>query len=454
MMGNDPLQLNIPPVVADILARLEVAGHSAYAVGGALRDLIRGIEPHDWDIATSATPDEVAALFVGENLIPTGLAHGTQTLVVDHIPYEITTYRIEDGYSDHRRPDSVHFVDSIEEDLARRDFTVNAMAYSPTRGFCDPFDGRADIERKLVRCVGEPDRRFEEDGLRILRALRFAAVCDYEIEEETAASLHRCKELVRPVAAERIYSELNKLLCGASAAKILAEFADAIAVIIPEFEPCFSFEQRTPYHCLDVWAHTLGVLDAADRSDLILRWAALLHDIGKPICHRRDENGRDHFKGHPMISAEMAHAIFERLHSDKRTREEVCFLIEHHDIDLPETRADLHRLLAAHGFERIERLLALKVCDAAAQAEYARTHGRASALPRVFADLEALKNADICLSVNDLAINGRNLLAIGAKGRQIGELLAKLLNAVIDRRVENNKDALIAEATRLLNEAF
>lgn len=449
----DNIQLNIPPVVADILARLEGAGYSAYAVGGALRDLIRGIEPHDWDIATSATPDEVAALFAGENIIPTGLVHGTQTLVIDHIPYEITTYRTEAGYSDHRHPDGVRFVDSIEDDLARRDFTVNAMAYSPLRGFCDPFDGRGDIERKLIRCVGEPDRRFEEDGLRILRALRFAAVCGYEVEAETAASLHRCKELVRPVAVERIYTELNKLLCGRSAAKILAAFADAVAVIIPELEPCFSFEQRTPYHYLDVWAHTLGVLDAADRSDPILRWAALLHDIGKPSCHRRDEKGRDHFKGHPNRSAEMAQNIFERLHSDKRTREEVCFLIEYHDIDLPKTRADLHRLLAAHGFERIERLLALKVCDAAAQAEYARTHGRASALPRVYADLEALKRADICLSASDLAINGRDLLAIGAKGKQIGELQAKLLNAVIDGTVENDKDALLGLAKQL-NEVF
>lgn len=446
----DDIQLNIPPVVADILARLESAGHSAYAVGGALRDLIRGIEPHDWDIATSAAPEEVASVFAGENLIPTGLAHGTQTLVIDHIPYEITTYRRETGYSDHRHPDGVQFVDSIEDDLSRRDFTVNAMAYSPTRGFCDPFDGRVDIERRLIRCVGEPDRRFEEDGLRILRALRFASVCGYEVEAETASSLHRCRELVCPVAVERIYTELNKLLCGMSAAKILAEFADVIAVILPEIEPCFGFEQRTPYHCLDVWAHTLGVLDAADKSDPILCWAALLHDIGKPSCHRRDEKGRDHFKGHPKVSAQMAQTIFERLHSDKHTREEVCFLIEYHDIDLPETRADLHRLLAAQGFERVERLLALKVCDAAAQTEYARTHGRASALPRVYADLEVLKSGNICLSVNDLAIGGRDLLAIGAKGKQIGEIQAKLLDAVIGEAVKNDKAALIGMAKQLI----
>lgn len=445
----DDIQLNIPPVVADVLARLERSGHAAYAVGGALRDLIRGIEPHDWDIATSATPDEVAAVFADENLIPTGLAHGTQTLVIDHIPYEITTFRTEKGYSDHRRPDSVQFVDSIEDDLARRDFTVNAMAYSPFRGFCDPFDGRVDIERRLIRCVGEPDRRFEEDGLRILRALRFAAVCGYAIEAETAASLHRCAKLVLPVAAERIYAELNKLLCGVSAPTVLAEFADVIAVVMPEFADTFGFEQCTPYHYLDVWAHTLGVLDAADRSDLILCWAALLHDIGKPSCHRRDEKGRDHFKGHPKVSAEMAEAIFERLKSDKHTRQEVCFLIEMHDIDLPERKADLHRLLCAHGFERIERLLALKVCDAEAQAEYARTNGRASALPRVFADLEALKSADICLSVSDLAINGRDLIALGAKGRLIGEIQLKLLDAVIDGVIENSKDALI-EAAKIM----
>lgn len=450
---DEPIrQLNIPPVVADILARLERAGYAAYAVGGALRDLIRGIEPHDWDIATAATPDEVTAVFAGENIIPTGLIHGTQTLVIDHIPYEITTFRAETGYSDHRHPDGVRFVQSIEDDLARRDFTVNAMAYSPTRGFCDPFGGRGDIEQRLIRCVGEPDRRFEEDGLRILRALRFAAICDYTVEAQTAASLHRCRELVLPVAAERIYTELNKLLCGIAAPRLLAEFADVAAVILPELAPSFSFEQRTPYHKWDVWTHTLGVLEAADRTDSILRWAALLHDIGKPSCHRRDENGRDHFKGHPKMSAQMAEAIFERLRSDKRTREEVCFLIEMHDIDPPETKAELHRLLCAHGFERIERLLALKVCDASAQAEFARTHGRASALPRVYADLEALKKADICLSVNDLAIGGRDLLALGAKGRQIGALQTRLLDAVIEGTVENRADALIEAAKRMMNE--
>ncbi len=439
----------IPPTVAAILDRLERNGYAAYAVGGALRDLLRGVEPHDWDIATSARPEEVAAVFANESLLPTGLAHGTQTLVINHIPYEITTFRSENGYSDHRRPDQVNFVKSIEEDLSRRDFTVNAIAFSPLRGFCDPFGGAQDITRRLIRCVGDPDLRFNEDGLRILRALRFAAVCDFDIETKTAGALHRSKELILPVAVERIYQELNKLLCGSNAPRLLMRFSDVITVILPELSPLIGLEQHTPYHQWDAWTHTLKVVEAAPK-DPLLRWAALLHDIGKPICHTRDENGRDHFKGHPEISAQIAENIFERLKADRHTRAEVGFLIACHDRPLPPDKAELHRWLCRYGAERVERLLILKTCDAAAQSEYARTHGRAARLPQTYTDLARLKEAGACLSVHDLAVNGEDLIALGVAGKEIGLLLNELLEAVISETAENTRASLLSAARKLL----
>lgn len=434
--------LTIPTAVSEILARLESAGFAAYAVGGAIRDLIRGKAPHDWDITTVARPEQVMEVFATETVVPTGIQHGTVTLVIDHTPYEITTFRGEGDYSDHRRPDAVEFLDSIEADLARRDFTAGAIAYSPTRGLCDPFGGVADVQKGILRAVGDPLTRFEEDGLRILRALRFASACGFAIEERTASALHEGKNLIKPIAVERIYSELTRALCGENAAATIAEFADVIAVAIPELTPSFGFAQQTPYHDRDVWEHTLAALNAIP-ADPILRWTMLLHDIAKPACHKRDENGVDHFKGHPEKSAEKAEAILTRLRAERVTREEVTALIALHDIVLPQGRAETHRFLVKHGKERTLRLLAVKEADLAGKSPYGRTHGRDVILPKVKETVESLLAENAPLAVRDLAVSGSDLLALGYRGKDVGDTLNRLLEAVIEG-APNEREGLLS----------
>lgn len=434
----------LPETVLSILSRLESAGHAAYAVGGAVRDLIRGATPHDWDLTTSARPEEVMAIFADETVVPTGLQHGTVTLVIDHIPYEITTFRGEIGYTDHRRPDAVEFLDSIEADLARRDFTAGAIAYSPARGLCDPFGGVADVKAGVLRAVGDPMTRFAEDGLRVLRALRFASACGFEIEEKTARALHEGKHLIAPVAAERIYSELTRTLCGAGVEAVLHTFGDVIAEAIPELIPLFGFPQNTSYHDRDVWAHTVATV-AAIEPDPILRWTMLLHDVAKPACHYVDERGTAHFKTHPEKGAPIADGILARLKAERVTREEVTALIYLHDIDLPDDRAGVHRLLVKLGEERTLRLLAVKEADLAGKSPYGRTHGRDVILPRVREMAKSLLAEGAPLSVRDLAVSGTDLLALGLTGRQVGDTLTRLLEAVIDG-TPNEREPLLALA--------
>lgn len=434
--------LTVPARVSEILARLESAGFAAYAVGGAIRDLIRGKAPHDWDITTSARPEQVMEVFADESVIPTGIRHGTVTLVIDHTPYEITTFRGEGAYTDHRRPDAVEYLDSVEADLARRDFTAGAIAYSPTRGLCDPFGGVADVQQGILRAVGDPLTRFREDGLRVLRALRFASACGFTIEERTAAALHEGKDLVRPIAVERIYSELTRTLCGENAAATLASFADLLAVVIPELTPTFGYPQQTPYHDRDVWMHTLAALEAVP-ADPILRWTMLLHDIAKPACHKRDANRVDHFKGHPQKSAEMAEAILSRLRAERMTREEVTALIALHDVELPQNRAECHRLLVRLGKERTLRLLAVKEADLAGKSQFGRTHGRDVILPAVKETVNRLLAENAPLSVRDLAVKGSDLTSLGYRGRAVGETLDRLLDAVICG-TPNEREALLA----------
>lgn len=438
--------IKLPKTVEEILDRLESAGFAAYAVGGAVRDLIRGIEPHDFDLTTAAKPEQVMEVFKGETIIPTGLQHGTVTLVIDHVPYEITTFRGEGEYTDHRRPDQVEFIDSIEADLARRDFTAGAIAYSPKRGLCDPFGGVGDVYRGILRAVGDPMTRFREDGLRILRALRFASACGFTIEEETAAALHEGKHLVRPIAAERKYTELTKTLCGANARQILGEFGDVLAEVIPELEPTFGCPQHTSYHDRDVWIHTLDALQAIP-NEPVLRWTMLLHDIAKPQCRRTDVSGVDHFKTHPEKGAPIAGGVLARLKAERVTREEVTALIELHDIDLPDDRGGVHRLLIRHGKERILRLLAVKEADLAAKSPYGQTHGRDVILPWVKQTVRSLIDEGAPLSVRDLDLRGSDLAPLGYRGRAVGEALASLLDAVT-RGVPNEKEALLMYLNR------
>ena len=351
-----------------VLARLEDAGHAAYAVGGCVRDLLRGAVPHDWDVTTSARPEEVMALFPGR-CIPTGLPHGTVTVRENHQSIEVTTFRADGPYDDGRHPRSVTFSTRIEDDLARRDFTVNAMALDRRGTLVDVFDGREDLARGVIRCVGEPDRRFQEDGLRILRALRFASVLGFQIAPETASAIHRNRALLQYLAAERVRSELTKLtkmLCAQGAAGVLRDFADVLAVPIPELRPMFGFAQHNPHHDRDVWLHTAAVVEHIP-PEPVLRWAALLHDVGKPPCFSLGPDGVGHFYGHAAKSTELAEGILTRLRFDTAGRTRITQLIRYHDLPIAPEAKSIRRLMNKLGVETVRQLFELHIADTCGQ---------------------------------------------------------------------------------------
>lgn len=434
--------MQLPPQVKTALTLLEDAGFEAFLVGGAVRDHIRcGGQAQDWDITTNALPAEVESVFADFRLIETGLKHGTVTVLIDRTPMEITTYRIDGAYSDHRRPDAVRFTRSLQEDLARRDFTMNALAYNPKTGIVDPFGGLEDIAAGLVRCVGMPDRRFQEDGLRILRAIRFASVFGMQIEAGTAGAIHRNRELLRAISAERIQVELTKLLCGAAAGSMLTEFADVIAVPIPELAPTFGFHQQNPHHDKDIWAHTITVVAAAPAT-AVLRWAALLHDIGKPPCFSLDTDGIGHFYGHAEKSAELADTILRRLRLDTASRRQIMELIQYHDLPLIAEKKPLKRLLNKLGPDGLRRLIALHRADTCGQASICQS--RLETYRQAELVLDGILQEAACFCLKDLAVNGNDMLAIGLQGKQVGAALQDCLNAVMDERTPNDRDALLA----------
>ena len=434
------MRITMPEAVKTIISRLNGAGYEAYAVGGCVRDSIMGVEPNDWDICTSALPEQVEAVFSGMHIIETGLQHGTVTLMLDHIGYEITTYRTEGTYSDRRKPDYVSFVTELREDVQRRDFTINAMAYNDEKGLQDYFGGVRDLERRVVRCVGEAEERFNEDALRILRAMRFAAVFDFEIEKETALAMHRSRELLSYVSMERIAVELLKLLKGGGAARILREFSDILAVVIPEIVPCIGFDQHSKWHCYDVWEHTLRAIEAA-RSDEIIRLTMLLHDLGKPECYT-NEDGEGHFYDHAAASERIAKAILKRLKLSNDLTGTVCALVKHHDAYGQIGEKGIKRLLNRIGMENARLLLDVTYADMCGQAPEKRML-KEEKLSYVRDILDRIEKNDECVSVKSLEINGHDLMSHGLKGREIGEALNKALNGVIDGEVENSKAALL-----------
>ena len=432
--------LILPPQVHMALDLLAGAGYEAFVVGGAVRDYVRdGRQGHDWDITTNALPAEVIQVFHGFHVIETGLKHGTITVMIDHEPLEITTYRIDGEYTDHRRPDEVRFTRSLREDLARRDFTMNALAYNPHVGIVDYHGGLDDIKHGLIRCVGEPDRRFQEDALRILRALRFAATFGMQVEPATAEAIHRNKELLRAIAVERIQVELTKLLCGTDAGNVLHDYNDVMAVIMPEIVPMFGFEQKNPHHDKDVWNHTVAVVSAAP-ADPVLRWSALLHDIGKPHCFTLDENGIGHFYHHASISTDLAEQILKRLRFDNVSAERITLLVKNHDTPLPAEKKGVKRLMNRLGPDAVLQLIEIHRADTAGQhpscfCRYEEFQCTETLVREIIAE-------DACFSIRDLAINGNHLIAMGFKGKVIGEILQSCLDAVIDERIENTPASL------------
>lgn len=434
--------LRIPESVQKVLYELETAGYEAWCVGGCVRDTLLGRDPGDWDVTTSALPEETMAVFSG-HAIPTGLQHGTVTVRRDHRSIEVTTYRVDGAYLDHRRPDSVTFTRSLEEDLQRRDFTVNAMALGLRGDLRDPFGGQADLEKGILRCVGDPDRRFNEDALRILRGLRFAAVLGFELEEQTAESIHRNRNLLREIAAERIQTELLKLLCGAHAVEVLRAYPDVIGVFWPEILPMVGFDQKNHHHCYDVWEHTLHALEATPE-DAALRCAVLLHDIGKPECFTVDEAGVGHFYGHGNASRDLADQMLRRLKCSTEFRETVVRLVDWHDRMVQPTEKGVKKALRRLGEADLRRLIAVKRADNLGQAPEFRS--RQQELDLGESILEQLLAEGACFSLKQLAVNGHDLMRLGITGPAIGRTLERLLDAVVNGDLPNERAALLTAA--------
>ena len=445
------LDIILPLPVARALSILEAHGYEAYTVGGCVRDSLLGRTPNDWDITTNATPEQMKACFDDFRVIEIGIQHGTLTVIVEGMQLEITTYRNDGEYLDNRHPVQVTFSKHIEDDLSRRDFTVNAMAYHPQKGLVDLFSGRDDLTARVIRCVGDAKTRFEEDGLRILRAIRFASVLDFEIEENTAKAIHGCKHLLSGIAAERIREEFCKLICGRGAVRILRAYIDVIAVFIPELATCVGFEQNTKYHCYDVFEHTLHALELCENDDFITRLGILLHDIGKPLCYTEDEQG-GHFKGHAPAGVEITRNLLSRLRFDNETIHRMELLVEWHDIPLSAEKKRVKRLMQRINDADILRLLEIKRCDRLAHAEnFQELSPDLALIPFV---IDEIRTEDACLSLRTLAVDGADLMELGIpEGKMIGQMLHILLDEVIDERLPNEKNALLQAAKERLKKA-
>ena len=440
--------MRLPEHAARAIARLEAAGFEAWAVGGCVRDSLRGAAPHDWDLCTAARPEQMQAVFAGERVLETGLKHGTLTLLTDGGPLEITTFRTDGGYSDGRHPDGVRFVGNIADDLARRDFTVGAMAWHPERGLYDPFGGQPDLQNGVLRAVGDPDTRFQEDALRILRAVRFASQLGFSVEPETAAAMRRQAARLDCIAAERIREELTGMLCGRFVQRALMEFADVIGCVLPEVTPMFGCAQQNPHHLYDVWEHSARATGQVP-AEPALRWSMLLHDCGKPACKTVDGNGVGHFYGHPKVSREIAAQITRRLRFSGEDSARILLLVEQHDRPLGDTDKLVRRRLSRIGEGRFRDLLAIKKGDAVGQGTHpediAWLYDMETRLNRILA-------ADACLSLRQLAVNGNDMAALGLSGPAVGEMLRALLDAVIDEQADNTRDALLAFARARMEE--
>lgn len=485
-MSNE-LRINIPSEVEAITELLEDAGHEAFIVGGCVRDSLleaAGADeagcgekagaagsgaaesddsgsapagsqagPADWDMCTDATPEEMIALFGGAGLriADYGAKHGTVAVISGGSAYEVTTYRIDGGYSDARHPDAVTFTRSLEEDLARRDFTVNAMAYNEERGLVDPFGGRGDLARGVIRCVGDPDKRFREDALRIVRAMRFCSKLGFTADEKTRDAAIGNRALLRNISAERIRAEFVKTLTGKGARPALDAFRDVVAEFIPEAAAMFDLDQQNDYHCYDVWQHTLhAVENAADVG--IVKIAAFFHDIGKPGCKTVTEDGWGHFYGHEHAGAEIADNVMRRLRFDNRTRETVTELIYNHGIVFQETEKHARRMLNKFGPEKLELLTQLELADVKSQAEFCREErvDRINAFREIAARVIEQQQ---CFKISDMAVDGRDVLRMGVpQGPEVGRVLKGLFALVADGELANDRDVLLRKAHEMIGD--
>ena len=439
----------IPFGASTIIDTLNSHGFEAYIVGGCVRDSILGLTPKDWDICTEATPQEVESCFDGYRIIETGLKHGTVTVVMGDGQYEVTTFRTDGVYSDNRRPDSVEFVKDIREDLARRDFTVNAMAYNPSLGLVDPFGGQSDLAAGCISCVGNADDRFNEDALRVMRALRFASVYGFTIADETAEAVHRNASLLNNIAVERITTELCKLLCGKGCLDLLLNYSDVITTIIPELTPCVGFDQNNRYHQYTIYDHIAHAVSNYTGADVTTKVALLLHDIGKPQCYTEDENG-GHFYGHGIPGKEIAEQVVDRLRFDGVTQKDVAELVLFHDSLIEPTPKAVRRWLNKVGETQLYRLLDMHTADALAHTA-GMQQSRVDKCVEIRKIVDDIITSEQCFSLKHLKINGKDIISLGVpEGPVVGMILQGLLCRVIDEQVVNERDALIKVAESYL----
>lgn len=442
-------KINLPEDVREIMSVIKGYGATSYVVGGCVRDSILGREPHDWDICTPALPGELLVEFEekGYKVIPTGLQHGTITVHLNDNNYEITTFRREGEYSDGRHPDTVEFTSDLIYDLERRDFTINAIAYNPEEGLIDPYCGYEDIQDRKIRCVGNPDDRFREDGLRILRALRFSLQLNFYIDWDTQSSMFCNKRLIDNISAERINSEFMKMINAEYVLpSSLYSFSDIISEFIPEVASMVGFDQNNPYHNLNVFAHSCQVLTICRiyNADLITKLAAFFHDIGKPHCYQDDKNGIRHFKGHGQVSADTTDSIMRRLKFDNDTREKVVQLVYYHDASFEVGKKYVRRWLNKIGVEQFKRLLMLRRADIMGQSELNRDE-RLKKLDAVSKCLEEVLVEKPAFSIKDLEIDGKdvmNLMHVN-EGKEVGYWLNQIMDLVINGELNNDRHDLI-----------
>lgn len=438
------MTLALPRYVTFALEKLNNNGFEAYVVGGCVRDTLLGRTPNDWDVTTNALPEQVMQVFAEHRVIPTGIQHGTVTVLIESQPLEITTYRVDGDYSDNRHPDTVLFTNNLQDDLSRRDFTVNALAYHPSVGIIDHFSGLADLDKPQIVCVGDPEKRFAEDALRILRALRFSSQLGFPIEKMTAQAIHKLAPLLRRVANERIQVELTKLLCGKDVRAVMLAFSDVIAVILPEIAPIIGLQQQNPYHFLSVYEHTVETIAAISPKPL-LRLTMLFHDSGKPACYTRDENGIDHFSGHPPVSAAVAEQAMSRLRYDRQTIDAVKKLILHHDDDLSPADYPIKKLLYQMGAEHAAHLIDIQKADVRGQ--HPDKLDRIAVLDGIADRATQLLAERACFSLKDLAVNGEDLKTIGyASNKRLGDALDELLDQVMRGSLANERATLLRYA--------
>lgn len=449
MDRNVPIIL--PEKVKHIIDTLMEHGYEAYAVGGCVRDSLLSRPPQDWDITTSAKPEQVKALF--RHTIDTGIQHGTVTVMLDHEGFEVTTYRIDGKYEDARHPKEVQFTSELLEDLKRRDFTINAMAYNEKEGIVDAFDGIGDLEQGIIRCVGRAEERFSEDALRMLRAVRFAAQLGFEIEEETGAAIHRLAGNLAKISAERIQVELVKLLVSGHPEELKTAYDTGLtAIFLPEFDAMMETPQQNPHHCYSVGVHTIEALKRVPQ-DKVLRLTMLLHDVAKPVCRTTDEKGLDHFYGHPGKGSEMARRILRRLKFNNDTTDRVCRLVQWHDDNPNLDLRGIRRAVSRIGVEQYPALFVVKRADILAQSHYRQEEKLAYVDSYEKMYREILEKQE-CLTIKELAVNGKDLIEAGMNpGKEIGEMLKKLLAIVLEEPHKNMKEALLAIVKEQMHQA-